>query len=511
MRTYNQRTGQLESKLDSWDGTCTDNSVGCGGGTNYSEGASILNASNTVCTYPDDCVATSRTPNLKTGVKWGKVLRSNGVIMTPYYNKTINTRYYITAYPQIANLQIRLCSKLLKSGVFAQGTCAITCGAKATQEAMSTYERWTDYSELQANNTACYTTNQIANADILSAVANTRLQAAAKSYKDYDALTEALQMKQTVGFFTESAKSGAGLLSKFYSRFSIFDLKLAAGLSVRELKASPVRALRAIGNAWLAYRYSLMPIIYSLTDIVKAVSRSALFSSRSSMTVTPSSTGVSLPTGSTYGYCKLYTTGSVKVTSTVTTKYLSDTEARLDRISANLFSTLWEFLPYSFVADWIVNVSDNITTIFSNSFAEEVGCCTAIRTKKYENLSYCWKVNQDLSVTPTRSFGATLCWPSTPQTVHRYNAAEGEGIVRTVEYDMYERSLFNRAQTSNWSLNPTINWKRITDAMFLAIRPLTALGVFTKGTVKPKLPDPEISPMAKSIIDAYWAKRPKGR
>jgi len=287
-------------------------------------------------------------------------------------------------------------------------------------------------------------------------------------------LTEICELRQTVDFFKSNASSFAGAVNNFGRQFSLSDLKAAKAIKPRDLRRSSKKIFRKIGSAWLAYRYAIMPIVYSMLDIQKVILRnSSIDTSRGMVVVKPQTLNPgSLPSM----YLGTEMTGNVTVRSTVVCVYKNTDLSRLDAISFNPISTAWELIPYSFVVDWFLNVGDFITANLSADLASQVLCCTSIRKQlkkrtwlhvaKSTTINGSWSGN---------SSGYQTCFPVDPPRPSYTLNVNSDQDVKIIEYDHYERILFSRATMSSLNLKPSMNWRRYLDSAALSLKPITKL------------------------------------
>lgn len=211
---------------------------------------------------------------------------------------------------------------------------------------------------------------------------------AAVGQADLDTLTELAELKETIGFLLSPAKKMVEVTRRARDYIARYDRWESAYLKrlQRWEKANPryrgarpvrTRAPRArlgrfemtdIPSAWLAYRYAIMPLIYSFQDIQEHLSRS-VYPER--VTARAKESGdVNLDTdppwrkagGVEFGAIQFRHVrfGNAKVTSRAGVLYVADWSLsrqlglQLHRVPA----TLYEVIPLSFVADWFHNGMD---------------------------------------------------------------------------------------------------------------------------------------------------------
>lgn len=402
-------------------------------------------------------------------------LRSNNVQMTPYYHESIITRNFLLRVPQAEGGLYRKCSKRERRSVypFPTGSSNEFCGGRLLQEDMSFWTEVYDYDAFRERAGNPVTRTSLNTSNILTLVAETRSDAVSKSFRDYDALTDLLQIKQSAKEFSGAMGSVLSLYRKFINGQSDHDLNIGARMLPRDLVKSATRSLRKLGSLWLAYRYSVMPIMYSVKDIFKLMNAYALTTDKSTKRINTPTTS---STGSPPSYQILVDeTGEVRITSTVVCKYATAKMAQAGRTSINPFNTAWEFVPYSFIADWFVNIGDTINILTSADLAESVGCCTAIRTSKIK--TYTGIVTRNTTVYPTSVDYPwdSYCWPAGGPTATGYPLVGVSGVLRTEETQSYTRVLFKRLGAVQLIINPNLSWRRYLDSAALSTNQLKTM------------------------------------
>jgi hypothetical protein len=312
--------------------------------------------------------------------------------------------------------------------------------------------------------TDIYQLNTISDADVQQAGLEVQQEAINESYMTYDALTELFELRETSKFFMSNSQAIRKLFGKFLGGFPSSDIRAFAGVPPKTLMTALSRAARKVGGAWMAYRYAVMPLMYSMKDIMKVIDQNRIVTSRGSRVISPTSLSVNLPSGS---YITKEYWGDITVRAAVVAKYSSKKVAQLQSVALNPLSTAWELLPYSFVFDWFLNVGNYITDNFSASFASDVGCCKSLRKRVREIYRLHHQIDQTLTFLWDGS-ASIKCWPTNLGSKYEYNSQTVDEILRTVTYDTYYRWIFSRGSSSISSyLNPTFNWKRICDSMVL--------------------------------------------
>lgn len=218
----------------------------------------------------------------------------------------------------------------------------------------------------------------------------------------WDILTEAAELKETVGSLRTAAKTllrlGVAVRERDVKSIAvILNLKTRQqnlrryhrdifGVETYEAldRRTPFLVGDGLQNIWMNYRYSLMPIIYSMEDAMIAlagpqVAREYVFTSQVTLTdswsLTSKESGVPF-FGPFYSVlCDIITqssaTGSVRKKA-----YYRFTDSILDRLNPNTIisfvKTTWELVPYSWIADWALGFSDYLQRLELSSCLAEV-------------------------------------------------------------------------------------------------------------------------------------------
>lgn len=265
----------------------------------------------------------------------------------------------------------------------------------------------------------------------------------------YDLMTEVVESKQTIELVTSLLKSAVNPMR-----------------TIRRLMKKGSR--RMIGDAWLKCRYGIMPITYSIRDLVK------LYEERSwayRVARASDNLNVNLKATDQPGIC-FYDTYEYKAVIRGTGKERiagSDLTRLSARVQANPFATMWEEIPYSFVVDWFVNVGDWIT-----AQSQVLSLCDA-----YTQRAYCYSVKVDktrrvyfrdnhddrriLSTGPWIVPWGTV-FPETTRPAGVDGRADYELI--TERENSYRRRVFQPTQVY-LALSPHLNWKRWADGVAL--------------------------------------------
>lgn len=136
---------------------------------------------------------------------------------------------------------------------------------------------------------------------------------------------------------------------------------------------SPVRVIDAMSNLWMSYRYSMMTVIYSMQDALIALAapkRAKDYENKVQVTLKDdisSSGSVWLPCYG-IGYTSFKYGDILRISGSIRKKaFYSFYESLVDRLNPDtlisLTKTAFEIIPYSWVADWFLGISDYLSLL----------------------------------------------------------------------------------------------------------------------------------------------------
>lgn len=211
------------------------------------------------------------------------------------------------------------------------------------------------------NTSTTHIGGSISNAQISRAIAEATTEClAARARVDSNLYESLAQMNKTLGVFHGILQNGLGLIS-----------------SKRKL----LQRAKDSANGYLAYRYGLKPLMTDIETVIRALNESV---GRVRITSRGFSSAVETGPPSTVekGIAGMqYVTFTSVVNETATIRAMSLDEIRASFLSNSGFHTKglvtlpWELLPYSFVVDWFVNVSDFINSLVPVYGLTQLGSC----------------------------------------------------------------------------------------------------------------------------------------
>lgn len=177
---------------------------------------------------------------------------------------------------------------------------------------------------------------------------------------------------------------------------------------------SKIKLLRP-DEAWLVYRYGIKPFIGDVTGIIEGLkqkvghkrqtTRAKGEISKSDVSVVSASPGSGLSatfSAQTTDYCK------VRFTSI--DEYVATVASNIGFTAKGLITVPWELVPYSFVADWFLNVGDYLNALAPAPGYKTLGSCVVVERGTYTRYQ-----NTGITVTgyTTDTIDASVCHGNT--------------------------------------------------------------------------------------------------
>lgn len=397
-------------------------------------------------------------PSPKPVPSWDAVKRSGAIRMTPYEAERRET-YRTLAGLEECNVRFYRPHDLNVSKYPA--TCAGI-------EFVELHHRWRQQGDVRywLSRMSLQVLNRETDHDVDDVVASTQAAAIAAFKGGYDFLTEVAEVRQGLQFFKGSAASVFNLFSRFFAEHGDVvrkAMRRKKALTASDLLRSTDRAAQKAGNAWLAYRYAVMPLWYSYQDIKQLIQRSGnLYQSYRSQE------SVEIPRPSADGLSSgLYQTvqGSKTVTSVVKAGYSNDFLRTYvsNQVQWNPFATAWEMVPLSFVMDWFVNVGDFIIANTSSDYSAMSAGCTSVKTEV--TIETFLRNKQAILYQQTWN-ALPPCLPSAVLRSYPFNTDTTE-TCETVVVEHIKRTPFD-LNSAQLTLRPSMNWKRYVDSAALS-------------------------------------------
>jgi len=157
-----------------------------------------------------------------------------------------------------------------------------------------------------------YELSRIQDGEIQAALYSVQNDMVSEALTNYDFLTDIAEARDIPRTLYSISSDLQKIARSLKSRHGADIFKAAASMSPRSMLKSLNKLVRKFGDEWMAYRYGIMPLVYSLRDVLKTVDRGTSVTTRKMRVVNPSMTGTNLP-GPTSTYKVEQTVGSVTI------------------------------------------------------------------------------------------------------------------------------------------------------------------------------------------------------
>jgi len=211
-----------------------------------------------------------------------------------------------------------------------------------------------------------------------------------------------------------------------------------------------------IANYWLQYRYGLTPLVHDLVngfDAAVLPRFSDRYTARGSCSAQPVEYGDQVPyAADTYytGQTQRSNIEELWVRAGVLYRHHFTLGDIWGYSAHNFIPTMWEFLPYSFVADWFVNAGDFLAACVPKANVKVLASWT---TQHYKSI-------QERSLT------------TTPKTVSGYTVTGGPAFIDTLVYEHTVRSPAAARglafRLNDLTFSKSKNWMHFADGLALA-------------------------------------------
>lgn len=379
--------------------------------------------------------------------------------VTPWHRSKVTTRRYLTVRSNGSSYyeQPRRVSHTHK----VAGSC--NRHTVSYLPMVSNYCAWDNVTHEGSGMT--YNVSSFNSSMVSDAIAKVTNDVSIKALTSYDFLTEIAEARELPGLVVSVSKSLLTIFKTLRGRYSSADLITSCRLPIVDLLKHPKQTLRRLGGEWMQYRYAIMPLVYSYRDIVKTINRGIDTTLRSGVDISPSSLNTNLP-DATSTYMWVEATGSIKVRATVFQHYDFERVSRLAAVGMNPLVTAWELIPYSFVADWFVNMGDYITRTTSQNLAGMTNCCIS---RRENSIIKTWQhfPNQNINLTAARLSGTWIASELPPVGTLTISRPEESQLLTEVDTNSYTRWLFD-LRDAQLSFKPSLNWRRMIDSAVMA-------------------------------------------
>lgn len=247
----------------------------------------------------------------------------------------------------------------------------------------------------------------------------------------------------------------------------IGDLIKSAVKVIRDYKRlSTLKDPKAQADAWLTYRYGIMPIVYSIQDLTKLMSSQGNYRTVRKTVRPKYNSKPPLPPS-----C-FYDEGTDGTTIRITAKgRWATSEARIsDLVNVNPLTTAATVYPWALVVRWFFNVNSALDTWVKSATtsALEYGACVATRTSKQIDTHLRFTDDQTIRLFYDGHSGS--CGPNWFRAFDEtYGSVVKQSmLLRSYTENSYRRELFFPSDVQLvW--NPVITPSRLIDAISFAL------------------------------------------
>lgn len=144
-------------------------------------------------------------------------------------------------------------------------------------------------------------------------------------------------------------------------------------------------------KAWLTYRYGIRPLISDITSIISGLQKkigSRRVTSRSNIQHGTSDVhNQTVISGAWTGNYNVQTVDNVQLRAMSLDEFVATTGSNIGFTTKGLITVPWELVPFSFVADWFLNVGDYLNAIAPSPGYKQLGSCITIHRTIATNFS----------------------------------------------------------------------------------------------------------------------------
>jgi hypothetical protein len=154
---------------------------------------------------------------------------------------------------------------------------------------------------------------------------------------------------------------------------------------------TPKALAMGASGAWLAYRYGVRPFINDIESILKGLKKSVGKQRKTTRAFlskerTESRVANSANYGDWYSKVQITTLDIVTCRAMSLDEYVADFSSNIGFTGKGLAGLPWELIPFSFVADWFVNVGDFLYAYIPAFGYNQLGSC--LTTKRFRSSTY---------------------------------------------------------------------------------------------------------------------------
>lgn len=292
-----------------------------------------------------------------------------------------------------------------------------------------------------------------------AAVEAMKSAAYAELFQGYNLGEELYELRETLATILSLLHRGALLLLRQREAFN---------------RAMDAADLKGAANAWMEFRYGIMPILFSIQDIQELLEDEGNYLTVRKKVVAEPYSFPERPSG-THFYQEVDDSTSVSITTKG--RWVSSLSKQLDRINVNLLTTAAAVYPWSMVVRWFFNINSWIDAQIKSgtSTAIQHAGCVAYRTKKTTRTFLHFEGDSTSIIYDNGDSGPCgigYYGPYGPFTLGgKYSQ---DVLLQTESINNYVRTLYSPKDTKLvW--NPYLTWQRIVDGLILSSNAVSKL------------------------------------
>lgn len=283
----------------------------------------------------------------------------------------------------------------------------------------------------------------------------------AELFQSYNLGEEVAELRETIAGVTKLAHEAVDLILRFRK-------------SMRRMVRNDVT--NEAGSRWMEFRYGIMPIMYSIQDMLALKRDSGLYRTIRAKVASEVETEFSDSRPNVY----FEDVGMHNLDCFITAKarWASEELKRFDLININPLTTTTAVLPWAMVIRWFFNVQSYLDCRVKSltSLSLESRACVAIRERRETGTYLCQTRGYDEHV--VQEWSAARCEPRPWYGTVDYGTFTDMRQYKTLlswhSINNYQRYLFNPSDVK-LVFNPYITWQRAIDALVMMMGPMSRL------------------------------------
>lgn len=290
-------------------------------------------------------------------------------------------------------------------------------------------------------------------------------EAYSELFQSYNLGEELYELKDSLVSIKNLMNEGIKILTLNHKYFKVF-----RGLRKKDI---PKSVLKEASSRWMEFRYGIMPIVYSIQDILGVFNEKGLY-----RTIRKRINSKSLPPPNHLPKRYFVDYGLFQQTATITAKAEWSTVQlkNFDLINVNPLTTAIEVFPYAMVIRWFVNLSSfaNARIKSLTSVASSYKACTAIKTTAGYGTYLVFDSSYDVQMNhrPNSTCGSTYYPEVNFGRLQNYSVSMP--LLAYTRINNYTRYLFNPSDIK-LVFSPFLDWKRLIDGFILGGRRVSKL------------------------------------